>query len=192
MLNEFQKVKGRGGLLNSAGIARSVEAGFALMAPAFHYDVQCFDENGDLKWEDGFDNLVTNAGRDDLVNKYFKGSSYTAAWYVGIIEDTSFSAYANADTLASHAGWTECTAYSGSRKAATFGSSSGTTTVSLDNSGSPAAFAINATKTVKGCFLCTASSGTSGVLYSAGGFTGGDRSVVNGDTLNVTVTLTQS
>jgi hypothetical protein len=48
---------------------------------------------------------------------------------------------------------------------------------------------MNATVTIAGAFLCTVSSGTSGILYSAGDFTGGDKSVDSGDTLNVTYTL---
>lgn len=39
------------------------------------------------------------------------------------------------------------------------------------------------------CSVSTKSNGT-GVLYGAGAFTGGDRTVASGDTLNVTVTLT--
>jgi hypothetical protein len=48
---------------------------------------------------------------------------------------------------------------------------------------------MNATATIAGAFLCTVASGTSGVLFSAGDFTGGDKSVASGDTLNVTYTF---
>jgi hypothetical protein len=43
---------------------------------------------------------------------------------------------------------------------------------------------------VAGAFLTTDStkSGTTGILYSAGSFTGGNRSIASGDTLNVTYT----
>lgn len=50
-----------------------------------------------------------------------------------------------------------------------------------------ASFSINANVTIKGCILISNSTkgGTTGVLYSAGLFTGGDKVVQSGDTLNV-------
>ena len=50
-------------------------------------------------------------------------------------------------------------------------------------------FAIAATATVAGAFLCSATSGTTGTLYGAVDFTS-SRSVISGDTLQVTVTVT--
>ena len=49
---------------------------------------------------------------------------------------------------------------------------------------------IPASNYIAGAFLISnsAKSGTSGTLYSAGSFTGGNRSVANGDTLNVIYT----
>jgi hypothetical protein len=55
-------------------------------------------------------------------------------------------------------------------------------------------FAITATDTISGAFLVFGSgavstvSSTAGTLYSAGTFSGGNRSVLNGDTLNVSYT----
>ena len=147
------------------------------------YLFECFDKDGNLKWREEVPNLVTNAGLNDLLDKYLKGSSYTAAFYVGLKGSGSAAA---ANTLASHSGWSEITAYSGNRKALTLGSVS---SQSVDNSASKASFAINGSATVAGAFVATASSGTSGTLYGVADF-GASRSVENGDTLNVTVTLT--
>lgn len=149
------------------------------------YLIECFGSDGKLKWEDTIENLVTAAGVNDLLDKYLKGSGYTAAWYVGLTDGTP--TVAAGDTLASHAGWVEITAYADNRKALTLGTVSAG---SVDNSASKATFAINGTATVGGAFVCSAQTGTSGVLYGAGAFTGGDKNVSNGDTLNVTVTLT--
>jgi hypothetical protein len=49
-------------------------------------------------------------------------------------------------------------------------------------------FSMNGTTTIKGAFLTNIQDRTSntGLLFSVANFTGGDRAVVSGDTLNVT------
>lgn len=151
-----------------------------------HYVVECLDKFGNVKWVDEFDNTVVTEGLNDSLDKHFKASGYTAAWYVGLTDGTP--SFAAGDDLTTHAGWAEVTDYSeGSRQTLTLGSVSGG---SVDNSASKASFSINGSATVGGAFICTAATGTSGILYGGAAFTGGDRSVANGDTLNVTVTLT--
>lgn len=142
----------------------------------------------EVKWEDEFSNLVTTVGKNDALDKYLSGSSYTAAWYIGLISSTGYAAGAvAADTAASHSGWTEDTGYSNaSRPTAAFASASaGSKALS-----SALAFNINATVTIKGCFLISnaTKSGTTGILYSAGLFSNGDKALSNGDTLNVSYT----
>lgn len=152
------------------------------------FTVECRDSSGNLKWTDSFHNLVVNEGLQDMNSKYFSGSGYTAAWYLGLVTGPgSGTTFAAGDTLASHAGWTENTNYSGNRKAATFGTATTADPSVVDNSGSPAVFSITSNaQTIAGAFLCSVTSGTSGVLFSAGDFTGGDKSVDSGDTLSVT------
>ena len=153
------------------------------------FKVECFGPNGEKKWEADFHNLVVNQGLQDLNTKYFKGSVYTAAWYLGLVTGPgSGTTFAATDTLASKA-WTEDTNYSGSRKAVSFGTATTADPSVIDNSASPAVFNINNTTTVAGAFLASVASGTSGILFSAGDFTGGDKIVANGDTLNVTYTF---
>lgn len=158
------------------------------------FTVECVGPDGQIKWTEKFHNLVVNQGLQDMNSQYFKGSGYVAAWYVGLVEGPgSGNTYAAGDTLASHAGWTELvpgTAYTGNRKAAVFGTATTADPSVISNSASPASFAmlVNGT-TVAGALLCNAASGTSGVLFSVGNFTGGDKSVDNGDTLNVSYTF---
>lgn len=156
------------------------------------YKIECHDAQGNLKWEESTHNLVVNEGLQDMNNKYFKGSSYTAAWYLGLITGPgSGTAIAAADTLASHAGWTEFTDYSGNRKAVTFGTPTTADPSVVDNSGSPSSFTISGSGgVVAGAFLCSVATGTSGILFSASDFQSpGDRTVVSGDTLTVTYTF---
>jgi len=156
------------------------------------FHVQCFDKDGKLKWEDQMHNLVVNVGLQDMNTKYFTGSSYTAAWFLGLVAGPgSSTTYAAADTLASHAGWTEFTNYSGARKAVTFGTATTADPSVIGNSASPSQFSITGGGgTVAGAFLCNVNSGTSGILFSEADFQSpGDRNVVSGDTLNVTYTF---
>lgn len=156
------------------------------------YTVQCFDKDGNLKWEDQSHNLVVNEGLKDMNDKYFSGSGYTAAWYIGLITGpASGTAFAAGDTLASHAGWTEFTNYSGARKAAVFAAASLADPSVITNSASPASFSITSSGgVVAGSFLASVDSGTSGILFSGSDFQApGDRTVVSGDTLNITYTF---
>ena len=167
----------------AAGLVANSGFGEELGAPHFNYLVECFDKDGNLKWSELIKNLVTTEGKNDILDKYFKGSAYTAAWYLGLKGTGSAAA---GDTLASHSGWSEVTPYSGNRPAITFG-----TTSSGSNTATAVSYSINATATVAGAFLSSVNTGTSGKLYSAGDFAA-SRSVVSGDTLNVTPTVSVS
>lgn len=110
-------------------------------------------------------------------------------WFVGLVDNAGWTAYAAGDTMASHAGWAESGAYSDAIRPALVPGS--VAAGSVDNSASKAVFNINATATIRGAFMCDlpTKSGTAGVLYGEADFASA-RSVINGDTLNVTVTLT--
>jgi hypothetical protein len=128
---------------------------------------------------------IPTVGLNHTLDVELHGTTQVTTWYVGLVGATH--TFAAGDTLASHAGWAEDTTYTGNRQEfVEAAASSGSTT----NSASKAVFPMTGTVTINGCFLCSASSGTSGTLFGEGDFTGGARSVVNGDTLNVTVTVT--
>jgi hypothetical protein len=163
----------------SAGlVARTGADSGARAGGVFH--VECLDKDGNLKWKTSEHNLVVNEGLQEMNTEFFKGSAYTAAFFLGLITGT----------LASKA-WTEYTDYAGSRKAVTFGTATTADPSVISNSASPSSFAISgAGGVIAGAFLCTVSSGTSGVLFSESDFQSpGDRTVVSGDTLNVTYTF---
>lgn len=146
-------------------------------------------EQGILKWKEQINNTVVNVGLDDVLDKYFKGSAYTAAHYVGLMSGTP--TVAAADTMASHAGWTEVTAYSeGVRQTLTLGTVSGQ---AVSNSASKAVFTISSdTTTIGGAFTTTDSTkgGTAGTLYGAAAFSAGNKTLDTNDSLQVTVNLT--
>jgi len=169
-----------------AAVLRSGHAGHGARFKNI-YQVECL-RDGAVIWQDVAENLVVDEGLDEILDKFWKGSTYTAGHYVGLTDGTPSGAAA--DTMSSHAGWAEVTAFSeGARQSLTLGAVSAQ---SVDNSAAKASFTIDASTTVGGAFVATDSTkgGTSGTLIGIAAFSGGDRSVQNGDTINVTVTLT--
>lgn len=170
-------------LLRGKEISESVKGGGVFTA-------RCIAPNGTVKWEVSKQNLVVNQGLQDMNSKYFKGTTYTAAWYVGLYGAASSNNPTANDTAALHPGFTEVTPYSNAtRPAATFGTATTADPSVISNSASPASFSINTNATVGGAFLISDNTkgGTAGVLFSASDFAApGDRSVANGDTLLVT------
>jgi len=170
------------------------------------YDVKCYDADGNLKWEDKAPNLVTAVGKQALFDYYFgatgtAGGTASGANYLGLCGGTA--TYTAADTMASHT-WTEvggtnAPAYTGNRQSInwTAATSSGTTPSNVTTkTGGAITFAMTSSGTVNGCFINSGASAsatkdtTTGVLYSAGNFTGGSKTVANGDSLAVTYSTT--
>ena len=155
----------------------------------------CFDKHGRMKWADTINNLVVTVGKNLALDTYLAGSAYTVTGpFMGLISSVSFTAIVAGDTMASHGGWLEA----GNANAPTYGAPRKTVTWNAASAGSKlangVAFAMSGAGTVKGCFIVFGSGAvstidnTGGTLYSAGLFTQGDKTVGNGDTLNVTYT----
>jgi hypothetical protein len=158
------------------------------------FTAQCFDPDGKLKWEDWGQNIVVNEGLQHILDVIFNGNDSANAnidpWYVGLVDGTiSSTTYAAGDTLASHAGWTENTAYTGNRKDYVGVRASQT----MSNTASKASFAIDTdSQTIGGAFMAEVNTGSAGVLLCEADFTGGEKAADNGDTLEVTYTVTAS
>lgn len=155
-----------------------------------YWIVECYDVDGRLKWRDEYANLVVTAGLNKILDACFKTGLTSPIWYVGLVDAAGTQSYAAADTMSSHAGWAENVSYAAAVRA-TF--TPGTVAAgSVDNATVKASFTMNASGTLAGCFMTDSNvkSGTSGILYGEGNFSGGDRTFVSLDTVNVTVTLT--
>lgn len=162
------------------------------LSARYREEVQTLLRGGDLLWVAAARNLVVDEGLDEILDKFYNGSSYTAAHYVGLTDGTP--TFAAGDTISgTHSGWAEVTAYSETnRQDFTPGTVSGQ---SVDNASNKASFSINSDNTtIGGSFLVTNNTkgGTSGILIGGAAFSAGDKTLDNGDTLNVTVTATAS
>jgi hypothetical protein len=146
------------------------------------WNVTCLDKDGNVKWNEEKKNLITTVGLNHILDTQFHASTQVTTWYIGL---KGAGTPAAGDTMASHATWSEITDYSGDRKEWTEGaaaSGSMTNASSVD-------FSVTGTATIAGAFLNTASTGTAGTLYGVVDFSSA-RSVISGDTLQVTVTVT--
>lgn len=174
----------------------------ALMGFGVYCHVECWSPGGRLRWVEDVDcgvhldgNGVVNEGLDDILNVAFGGSTQHTTWYVGLVDNASFTSFGSADTAGGITtdasggnSWAELTAYDeGNRVTCTFDAAS---SQSIANGTTSADFTMNATDTVKGAFLITDNTkgGTSGVLFCTAAF-GSTRNVESGDTLKVTFTV---
>jgi len=148
------------------------------------FEVECFGPDGKLKWKDTAKNIVTNEGLDHILDVVLHGTTAVSPWYVGLKNTGTPAA---GDTLASHGTWTENTNYTGDRKEYVEAAAS---SQSVTNSASKASFSISVdSQTISGAFLAGGATGTSDTLLCVADFTGGDKSADNGDTLEVTYTI---
>lgn len=144
------------------------------------------------KWVAEAHNIVVNVGKNLALDTYLAGSAYTVVGpYMFLAGGTPASATAT-DTMASKTGWmevggTNAPQYSGTRKTCAW-SAAATGSKALS---SALSFAMTTGGTVAGCGIVFGSGAvntidsTAGTLYSVGVFTGGSKTVQNGDTLNV-------
>lgn len=130
-------------------------------------------------------NDIVVVGKNHALDVVFGNSTPVAQvdpWYIGLINNTPTPSLSENDTLASHAGWTEFTSYTGTRKAwddaNAAAKAKGTTTTSD--------FTISADADIYGLFVCSVTSGTSGVLWATMPFDNGIASVKNLDVFKVT------
>lgn len=172
----------------------------SMLALRGFYEAECVGPDGKIKWRDTIRNTIMTEGANFALDTILAGSAYTVVGpYMGLISSVSYTAIAAGDTAAQingTNGWTEA----GATNAPTYTAPRPTAVFSAASAGSKAlssalAFSITGAGTAKGCFMIFGAGAvstidsTTGVLLSAGLFTGGDKVVSSGDTINASWSL---
>ena len=136
-------------------------------------------------------NAVNNFAKNSFLDGFFNNGLRGNAYYIGLIDASTFSAFNATDVIGSHAGWQEFTNYtvSGSGTVrATWGYGSATGQA-LTNS-SPCVFDFTASGSVYGILITgdPTKLGTGVLLWSTAGFAA-PLAVTTGDQLRVTYTI---
>jgi len=154
------------------------------------YEVVCHDKFGDIKWVDVIGNLVTTVGKDSTMDTML-GNVAVGAVVMGL-KGTGTALVT--DTQASHTwlevGLANLPTYSGNRPTPTFSAAA----AGVKATSTPVVFTMTGSGTIAGCFINLGGSATidntTGVLFSAGDFTAGSKTVTSGDTLSVSYSAT--
>ncbi len=156
------------------------------------FECEVYDKDGNLKWTQSGDNIISNQGLGSLMNIMLGGSTQITAWYCCLIESntTASGTMTYAITV-----YTESVAYDEPTRPTYGGSvSSGGT---ITNSANKAVFTINATKTMYGAAVV--GGGTAAMTKADVASVGGrllcyslfspSRAVVDDDVINLTYTI---
>jgi hypothetical protein len=132
-------------------------------------------------------NAVTNEGKNKLFDVMFDSATQITAWYIGLIDNTSYSSSPVTDTMSSHAGWIEHTAYDEATRQTW---DAGPAASQAITNGTAATFTISATGTLRGIFVVSNStkSGTTGTLWSTALFAS-TLAVADNDQVKITYTV---
>lgn len=153
------------------------------------FHVELVDRYGRVKSWHCLPNAACNGGLNDVLSAAFAAGTQRTAWSIGLIDNASFTALADADTMASHAGWIESTAYTeANRPQWVMGAVSNQQLATSTD----ATFTMNAAASIKGLFLATNNTkgGTTGILYATAPFAAGALTPASGEILRASYTLT--
>lgn len=154
------------------------------------YHVQCVGADGRVKWEEECPNVVTTEGKNAILDKFLGLAAAYAGLAIGLhtVVGNASSTYATPSPQVEPGTGIYAARLAPSFSAASAGAKATSAAVS---------FPMLGTANITGCFLVAGGTGiltngntaASAVLLSSGAFSGGTRSVINGDTLNVTYSL---
>ena len=132
-------------------------------------------------------NGIVDEGMEMILDTMFFAGSQSSTWYIGLVDNSGWTAFDDSDVMTSHTGWSESTVYSqATRPQWTVGAAASRQSTNA----STVDFSINGSATLKGIFITdnNVKSGTSGSLWSTAAFSS-TVSVSSGDTLKITYTV---
>lgn len=178
LANHKYEANGEGGVLLNTGLT---------ITPMGVFDTVC-RRGGEVIWHDLASNLVVTQGLDHILSVVLNGGSQVTTWYVAPFE-ANYTPVAGLTAATFTASATECTAYDESTRVAYVEAAPSGGVIT--NSASRAVFTINASKTLYGAALLSASakSSTSGTLLAAARFSS-SRAVVDNDEVACAYSLT--
>jgi|SRR6185436_3527857 len=154
-----------------------------------YFTTRCYNPDGSLAWEEKFPNGATTVGLNYMNDVALGGTSQLTPWFLGLINNSGFSALSADDTMGSHTGWSEFTDYSESvRQTWTPGSSA---SGSVTNPTVCSFTNVTNGNVVYGQFLASDSTkgGAVGTLWATGAFST-PRTLESGQVLQTTYTNT--
>lgn len=114
-------------------------------------------------------NGIVDDAIDDLLDSHFSNGTPEAAWYLGLIDTTNFSALSSSDSMGSHAGWQELTGYSEATRPAW---GPGNSASGVKTNAAAVVFTASSDINVKGLFVASNNTkgGSTGTLWSTATF----------------------
>ena len=152
------------------------------------FQVEHRNPEGNLLGIYDFPNGIVDEGLNHILNTEFHGTSAISTWYIGLVDNSGWTSFADADVLTSHAGWVENTDFTEGNRVEWAEDAAASRTITNTTTSD---FTINATGNIKGIFVSSnnvKATGNTGTLWSTAAFS----SVVavgSGDTLKVTYTV---
>ncbi len=112
-------------------------------------------------------NGIPTAALNAILDGFFLAGTIYPAFYLGLLDSTSFSGLDDTDTMASHAGWLEFTGYNEATRPAW---SPEIPSGGILTNVTPTSFTFTTTHTIKGIFVASdnTKSGTGGLLWATG------------------------
>jgi hypothetical protein len=138
---------------------------------------------------------VTDVGMQYILGVALNSTTQITTWYIGIVDNSGWTAFNFGDTMASHSTWSEVsgsTLVESTRVAWTPTAGGSSPSWTQTNTSTDNHTITGAGFTAKGVFITSVNTkgGTTGTLLATAAFAGGTQLVNAGDTIKMTYTMT--